>query len=130
MYYHSLNIAEVQQGDAVLLTLSGHLTMGDSSGGLKTHLEGVVPAKGNNIIINLAELTYVDSYGVGELVACLTTIKKSGGALRLVNPTEFVREVLHTTRLDTLFTICDTDEEAAASIARQDQADAGEQGAR
>jgi anti-anti-sigma factor len=124
----ALRIVESQLGDVALLTLSGILRMGLETGELKERLQKLVTQKTNNIIMNLDELTYIDSYGLGELVACLTTVKKSGGSLKLTKPTEFVRDVLRTTRMDSLFASYDSDEEALASFSLQDRADSSEQG--
>ena len=124
-----LRIVESQLGNVTVLTLSGHLTMGRQAEELKQRLQTLVADKKNNIIMNIDEVAYIDSYGLGELVACLTAARKSGGSLKLVKPTEFVRDVLRTTRLDTLFALYDSDEEALASFTLPDQAESGEQGA-
>ncbi len=123
-----LRIVESQPGDVTLLALSGMLRIGLEADELKKRLQAVVNRKTNNIIMNLGELNYIDSYGLGELVACLTTVKKSGGSLKITKPTEFVRDVLRTTRLDSLFESYDSDEQALASFAPPGRADAGGQG--
>jgi anti-sigma B factor antagonist len=78
--------------------------------------------------MNIGQLNFIDSHGLGELVGCLSTLKKSGGSLKLVKPTEFVRDILRTTRLDTLLVSYKSDEDALASILEQDRAESGEQG--
>ncbi len=118
-----LRIVESQLGDVALLTLSGSLRMGLEAEQLQARLQALVTRQAHNIILNVSELTYIDSYGLGELVACLTTAKKNGGSLKLVKPTEFVCDVLRTTRLDSLFKSYTTDEEARASFSRPERAD-------
>jgi anti-sigma B factor antagonist len=123
----ALQIKESPLGDAVLLKLSGTLRMGLESGELKQRSQKLVDQKATRIIMNLEELTYIDSYGLGELVSSLTVVKKSGGALKLVKPTEFVRDVMRATRLDSLFEFYDSNEAALAAFS-QDNANSGEQG--
>ncbi|REK17431.1 MAG: anti-sigma factor antagonist [Planctomycetota bacterium] len=116
MDYRSLDIKERQADDVTVLKLSGQLTMGLASSGLKEQLDAAVAQGRRHILLSVAELSYIDSYGLGELVACLTTVKKSGGALKLAGPTPFVRDVMRTTRLDTLFETYGSEEEALASF--------------
>ena len=115
----ALQIEESQRGDVTLLRLNGILRIGPEAEELKARLQTLVTQKKSNIVMNLGELTYIDSYGLGELVACLTAVKKSGGAFKLAQPTEFVRDVLRTTRLDSLFASYTSDDEALASFASQ-----------
>jgi anti-sigma B factor antagonist len=122
----ALLIDESQAGDVTLLKLSGQLTMGLESGELKQRMQKLATEAKINVIMNIGELNFIDSYGLGELVACLTTLKKSGGSLILSQPTEFVRDILRTTRLNTLLVSYESDEEALASILREDRANSGE----
>jgi anti-sigma B factor antagonist len=122
----ALLIDESQLGDVTLLKLRGQLTMGLDSGELKQRMQKLVTEAKINVIMNIGELNFIDSYGLGELVACLSTLKKSGGSLKLARPTEFVREVLRTTRLNSLLVSYESDEDALASILLQDRAESGE----
>jgi len=124
----ALVIDESQLGDVTLLKLSGQLTMGLDSGALKQKMQKLVTEAKINVIMNIGQLNFIDSHGLGELVGCLSTLKKSGGSLKLVKPTEFVRDILRTTRLDTLLVSYKSDEDALASILEQDRAESGEQG--
>jgi anti-sigma B factor antagonist len=124
-----LRIVESELGDVAVVTLSGQLTMGREAEELKERFQRLVAEKRMSILVNIDEVSYIDSYGVGELVALLSAVKKSGGSLKLVKPSDFVREVLRTTRLDTLFALYDSEEEALADFTRPDQAASGEQGA-
>lgn len=122
----ALQIDESQVGDVTLLKLNGQLTMGLESDELKQRMQKLVTEGEINVIMHIGELNFIDSYGLGELVACLSTLKKSGGSLILVKPTEFVRDVLQTTRLNTLLVSYESDEEALANILRKDRAGSGE----
>lgn len=122
----ALAIDESQLGNVTLLKLSGQLTMGLESGELKQRIQKLVTEGKINVIMNIGELNFIDSYGLGELVACLSALKKSGGSLTLAKPTEFVRDILRTTRLNTLLVSYESDEDALASILRKDCADSAE----
>jgi anti-sigma B factor antagonist len=124
----ALDIVESQQGDVTVLTLSGMLRMGLEADQLKSRLQALMARNRTNILLNVDELSFIDSYGLGELVASLTTVKKSGGSLKLTKPTEFVREVLRTTRLTSLFASYDSEAEALASFSLPDRADSRERG--
>ena len=114
----ALLIVESQEGDVTLLRLSGQLTMGLDSGELKQRIQKLVSESKTNVILNLGELGFLDSYGLGELVACLTTLKKRGGSLKLAQPTEFVRDILRMTRLNSLFAAYESQEDALASFSQ------------
>src|SRR6476659_6735879 len=73
----ALVIEESQLGDVTLLKLSGQLTMGLDSGALKQKMQKLVTEGKINAIMNIGQLNFIDSYGLGELVACLSTLKKS-----------------------------------------------------
>ena len=125
----ALKIDEARRGDVTLLALTGHVTMGPEASGLKDRVGKLVAAGNNRVVMNLEAVNYIDSFGLGEMVACLTTIKKSGGSLALVRPDEFVRQVLRTTRLDTVFSLYDSDEAAVAGFDAPDRADSPQPGA-
>lgn len=124
----ALLIVESQLGDVTLLKLNGQLTMGLDAGELKERMQKLVTEAKINVIMNLGELNFIDSSGLGELVACLTTLKKSGGSLKLAKPTEFVRAILRTTRLDSLLVSYESDEDALTSFSLQDRPESGELG--
>jgi anti-sigma B factor antagonist len=112
----ALLIVESQLGDVALLKLSGQLTMGLEVEALQERVQKLVAEAKTNVIMNLDGVGFMDSSGLGELVSCLTILKKSGGSLKLAQPTEFVREVLRKTRLDSLLVCYESDEDARASF--------------
>lgn len=111
----TLRITENQSDGVTVLALSGHLVMGEESQQLKRQVEALVEQSQTNVIMHMEGVAYIDSFGVGELVSCVTIMKKNGGMLKLVNPTQFVREVLRVTHLDTVIPIFDTEAEAIHS---------------
>lgn len=119
-----------QQGDVTIVDLSGRLTLGEEvafgpgSGTVLGEVVRKLVEKGQKkIVLNLAGVTYVDSSGLGQLVSAYTTAHKSGGEVKLLNPTPPVRELLENTRLHTILEIKDA--EAAAIKALSASAKAG-----
>ncbi len=108
-----------REGDVTIVDLTGRLTLGEEvafgpgSGTLLGAVVRKLVEQGQKkIVLNLAGVTYVDSSGLGQLVSAYTTAHKSGGEVKLLNPTAPVRELLENTRLHTIMDV--KDEEAAA----------------
>ncbi len=105
----------------VLLDLSGRLTVGDSILLLHNTVRSLADKGSRKFVLNLASLSYIDSYGLGELIACFTSLRNQGGNMSLLNPTERTTKLLELTRLSTMvFDVFDDEEqaiEAQASIA-------------
>ncbi len=98
-----------------ILDLSGRITLGEGSGTLRDAVRDLVSKGSKKILLNLAEVDYIDSSGLGELVAAYTAVKNSGGDLKLVNLTKKVSDLLVITKLATVFDV--KDDEAAAVAA-------------
>ena len=90
--------------------------LGDEIGQLRSAVRGLVADEKKKIILNLAEVDYIDSSGVGELVGCFTTVRNAGGELKLLNLTQKVHDVLHVTTLYTVFDIKDDEFHAVKSF--------------
>ena len=90
--------------------------LGDEIGQLRSAVRGLVADEKKKIILNLAEVDYIDSSGVGELVGCFTTVRNAGGELKLLNLTQKVHDVLHVTKLYTVFDIKDDEFHAVKSF--------------
>ncbi len=108
-----------QTGDVAILDLDGRLSLGEAvafgpgSGLVLGETMRELTKKGQKkILLNLAEVTYVDSSGVGQLVGALTTARNQGGDIKLLKPPRQVLDLLKTTKLDTVFDI--QQDEAAA----------------
>ena len=108
-----------QTGDVAILDLNGRLSLGEavafgpgSDVGLCETIRELTKRGQRKILLNLAEVAYVDSSGVGQLVGALTTARNQGGDLKLLKPSSNVLDVLKTTKLDTVFDI--RQDEAAA----------------
>lgn len=99
-----------------IVDLSGRITLGGASVALRETIADLV-AKGNKkIVLNLGEVTYIDSSGIGGLVSSFNITRGQGGDLKLVNLTQKVHDLLKMTRLDTLFDIKPDEASAIAAF--------------
>ena len=95
-----------------IIDLSGRITLGEGSSVLRDLVRQTV-AKGNKkILLNLGDVTYIDSSGIGELVSAFTSVRNAGGELKLLNLTKKVHDLLQITKLYTVFDV--KDDEASA----------------
>ena len=108
-----MQIAERSAGNVKVLDLSGQITLtkGDSQL-FKDKINSLVHQGHTNILVNLAEVTTVDSAGLGEIVAAYTTVTKAGGSMKLVNLTKRLHDLLSITKLLTVFDTYDSEQEA------------------
>ena len=107
-----------RQVDGVtIVDLSGRITLGEGSTMLRDIVRDMI-AKGNNkILLNLGDVTYIDSSRIGELVSAFTTVRNGGGELKLLNLTKKVHDLLQITKLYTVFDVYDDEKTAVASFA-------------
>jgi anti-sigma B factor antagonist len=91
--------------DPTVLHLTGSITLGDGSLHLRQMLHDYIAAGANRLILNMTEVTHIDSSGIAELVSALIAMKNSGGKLMIFNPTPRVSEMLRLTRIDTVIQI-------------------------
>ncbi|GAB4237918.1 MAG: STAS domain-containing protein [Acidobacteriota bacterium] len=104
-------------GDVTILDLHGKITIGESSIELRKHVRDLLQAGRKKILLNLGDVSYVDSSGIGELVSAYTTVTNAGGQLKLLNLTKKLRELLAITKLLTVFETFDDEAKAVASFA-------------
>ncbi len=104
-------------GEAAVVDLSGRITLGEGSALLRQTIRGLLSEGQNRIVLNLGDVTYIDSSGIGELVSGYTAVKNSGGELKLLNLTKKVHDLLQITRLYTVFDV-HSDEQAAITSFR------------
>lgn len=108
-------------GDVTILDLNGRISLTDAlwSGGgvmLGEVIRELVKKGERKILLNLKDVTYIDSSGIGELTGGLTSVHKQGGELKLLNPSPRVTDLLRITRLDTLFDIREDENSAIQSF--------------
>ncbi|MGA2741825.1 MAG: STAS domain-containing protein [Bryobacteraceae bacterium] len=110
---------EIQQREhegIVILDLKGRITVGPEAGALRDKVAAVTAAGSKNIILNLANVDYIDSTGLGALVMCATSQRKSGGALKLENLNRRNVELLVMTKLATVFDLFTDEQDAVNSF--------------
>jgi anti-sigma B factor antagonist len=99
-------------GEIAIMDFSGKITLGEGSSTLRNTIRGLVDKGHRKILINLFDVDYIDSSGIGELVSGFTTVRSAGGELKLLNLTRRVHDILQITRLFTVFDV-QSEEEAA-----------------
>lgn len=106
-----LQIEKQRHGTTVLLKVSG-VAAAEVAGQLSRALQEAAREKPKLLAVDLAELSFIGSLGLGGLVAAHVTCEKNGVQIFLINPRKFIREILVLTKLSTLFKVCDTLAEA------------------
>jgi len=114
----SMKVSTRQVDGIVILDLSGRITLGEGSVTLRDAVRDVLAKGTKQILLNLAEITYIDSSGIGELVSAFTTVKTAGGELKLLNLTKKVHDLLQITKLYTVFDVKDDEASAVASFTK------------
>jgi anti-sigma B factor antagonist len=111
----ALTIASRELDGVTVLDLSGRITLGEGSVQLREAIRDLISKGSKNILLNLGDVNYIDSSGLGELVGAYTTAKNQGAALKLLSLTRKVKDVLQLTKLYTVFDIYDDEASAIAS---------------
>ena len=109
----SVKLTTRQVGDVTVIDVAGRITLGEGSSVLRDALRDLVSKGQKKILLNLGEVSYIDSSGIGELVSGFTTVTNSGGALKLLNLNKRVKDLLQITKLYTVF---DVHEDEAGAI--------------
>src|ERR1700712_3863223 len=108
---------KTRQVDGVtILDLSGRITLGEGSVTLRDAVRDVLAKGSNKILLNLGDVNYIDSSGIGELVSAYTSVKGQGGELKLLNLTKKVHDLLQITKLYTVFDVKDDEASAVKSF--------------
>jgi anti-sigma B factor antagonist len=111
-----LTINQRQAGDVTILDLSGKITIGEGSVQLREAVRGLLDSGNKKVLLNLGDVSYVDSSGIGELVSSYTTTSNNGGALKLLNLTKKIQDLLMITKLLTVFQVYENEQDAVASF--------------
>jgi anti-sigma B factor antagonist len=113
-----MQIAERESGAVTVLDLSGKITLGEDSNLLNDKLHSLLHQGKKNVLLNLGQVPYVDSAGLGSLVSAYTTVTREGGSLKLTNVTKKLQDLLSITKLLTVFDTFDSEDEAIRSYKR------------
>ena len=109
--------ANNRQVDGVtVVDMSGRITLGEGSVVLRDRIRELLGQGQKKILLNLGEVTYIDSSGIGELVSAFTTVRNQGGELKLLNLTKKVHDLLQITKLYTVFDVKDDEATAIGSF--------------
>ena len=111
-----MTIEERPTGDVMILDLKGKLTIGDGDELLKDKINSLVQQGHTKLILNLAEVPYIDSGGLGQVVRTYTTVKQHNGSLKLMNVTRRIEDLLAITKLLTVFDVFETEQDALQSF--------------
>lgn len=112
-----MQIEERAVGTVTMLDLKGKLTLGSGDTLLKDKVRSLLMQGRRDIVLNLAQVSYLDSAGLGELASAYATATRDGGHLKMVNLTTKIHDLLVITRLVTLFETFDSEDEAVRSFA-------------
>jgi anti-sigma B factor antagonist len=107
-----------QVNGVTIVDLSGRITLGEGSVVLRDTVRELVGKGQKKILLNLGDVTYIDSSGIGELVSAFTTVRNQGGELKLLNLTKKVHDLLQITKLYTVFDVKDDEAAAVSSFAK------------
>lgn len=113
----SIKLNTRQVGDVTVVDVAGRITLGEGSSTLRDTLRDLVSKGQKKVLLNLGEVSYIDSSGIGELVSGFTTVTNQGGQLKLLNLTKRVKDLLQITKLYTVFDVHDDEAAAIRSFA-------------
>ena len=107
-----------QVNDVTIVDVSGQIKLGDGSAELRDTVKDLLSKGHKKILINLAEVNYIDSAGIGELISAYTSARNQGAELKLLHLTKKVHDVLQITKLYTVFDVKDDEHDALAAFAK------------
>lgn len=105
-----------EMGGVTIVDLSGRITLGEGSAMLREMVRDLLDKGQTKIVLNLADVNYIDSSGIGELVSGFTTVRKQGGELKLLQLTKKVHDLLQITKLYTVFDVHNDENTAVGSF--------------
>jgi anti-sigma B factor antagonist len=109
-----LNVRQV--GDVTVIDATGRITLGEGSSVFRETIKDLVGKGNKKILLNLGDVSYIDSSGIGELVSGFTSVSNAGGQLKLLNLTKRIQDLLQITKLYTVFEVFDKESDALAKF--------------
>jgi anti-sigma B factor antagonist len=113
-----MQIEQRAVGDVVVLDVKGRVTLGEGDELLKDKVNSLLQQSQKKIVLNLAEVPYIDSAGLGEIVRTYTTVSRQGGSLKLLNLTKRITDLLSITKLLTVFETFESENDAVRSFSQ------------
>ncbi|MFN8062002.1 MAG: STAS domain-containing protein [Vicinamibacterales bacterium] len=111
-----MHIDERVVGDVTILDLKGKMVLGEGDQILKDKVSSLLSQGHKKLLLNLADVPYIDSAGLGEVVRTYTTVSRQGGKLKLLNLTKRIQDLLSITKLLTVFETFDSEQDAVSSF--------------
>lgn len=113
----SVKLTTRQVGDVTVVDAVGRITLGEGASTFRDTIRDLASSGHKKILLNLAEVSYIDSSGIGEMVSGFTTVANQGGVVKLLNLTKRVKDLLQITKLYTVFEVFDDEASAVRSFA-------------
>lgn len=113
----NIQLTTRQVGDVRVIDVVGRITLGEGASTLRESIRGLLSKGNKQILLNLGDVSYIDSSGIGELVSGFTSVANQGGTLKLLRLTKRVKDLLQITKLYTVFEIFDDEAAAVRSFA-------------
>lgn len=113
----SVKLSTRQVGDVTVIDAVGRITLGEGASTFRDTLRDLASKGNQKMLLNLSEVSYIDSSGIGELVSGFTTVTNHGGQLKLIGLTKRVKDLLQITKLYTVFEVFDDEAAAVRSFA-------------
>jgi len=111
-----MHIQQRSVGDVTIIDMSGKMTLGEGDELLRDKVNSLVQQGQKRIVLNLAEVPYIDSAGLGEIVRTYTTVSRNGGSLKLLSLTKRIQDLLSITKLLTVFETFESEADAVRSF--------------
>lgn len=112
----SLDMSTREAGEVIIIDLSGQVTLGEACADLRDEVRDQMENGRLKILLNLADVKYIDSAGLGELTSAYSSVKNRGGELKLLSLTKRVHDLMQITKLYTVFDVHDDEKKAIASF--------------
>lgn len=113
----SVKITHRQVGDVTVVDANGRITLGEGASVFRDMIKDLATKGNKKILINLSDVSYIDSSGIGEMVSSFTTVTNHGGQLKLLGLTKRVKDLLQITKLYTVFEVFEDESAAVRSFA-------------
>jgi anti-sigma B factor antagonist len=112
----SVKLTTRQIGDVTVIDAAGRITLGEGSSTFRDSIKELTAKGHKKVLLNLGEVSYIDSSGIGELVSGFTTVSNAGGQLKLLKLTKRIQDLLQITKLYTIFEVFDDEATGLASF--------------
>jgi anti-sigma B factor antagonist len=113
---NGMKLSRREKDGVIIIDLKGKILIGDGIDTLRNEINSLVENKELKVLLNFAEVPYLDSTGLGEVVRSYTSVKKKGGTIKIINLTQKVEDLLSVTKLITVFETFEDEDKAIASF--------------